>query len=128
MLQSPQELIAAARKVHGEFRLTEDLSAGGVGAALLTRSGKIFTGICLDLTCGLGMCAERAAVAEMLKSRETEVVLMVAVGETQILTPCGCCREMMVQVDARNLETGVILSEEKTVPLRTLLPDHWLVR
>ncbi|MFO1020126.1 MAG: cytidine deaminase [Planctomycetales bacterium] len=123
-----RELIAAARKVQGDFRLTEDLTAGGVGAALLTRSGNIFTGICLDLTCGLGMCAERAAAAEMLKSRETEVILMVAVGDTQILMPCGCCREILLQIDPRNLETGIIVGEDKIVPLRTLIPDHWLAR
>ena len=61
-----KDLIQAARQVQGQFSLTEDLTAGSVGAALRTRSGKIFTGICVDVTCGLGLCAERSAVAERI--------------------------------------------------------------
>lgn len=122
-----QDLIQAARQIQGQFSLTEDLTAGSVGAALRTRSGKIFTGICVDVSCGLGLCAERAAVAEMLKSRETEIDMIVAVGNSQIIPPCGSCREFLVQVDPRNLDTRVILSDDRAILLRDLLPSHWLV-
>lgn len=122
-----KDLIQAARQVQGQFSLTEDLTAGSVGAALRTRSGKIFTGICVDVTCGLGLCAERSAVAEMLKFRETEIDLIVAVGKTTILPPCGSCRELLVQVNPRNLDTRVILPNNEVVLLRSLLPSHWLV-
>jgi cytidine deaminase len=64
-------LIAAAKAVCGAFRLREDFSAGSVGAAILTAQGNVYTGICIDLGCGLGFCAEVAAMAEMLKARET---------------------------------------------------------
>ena len=121
------DLIQAARQIQGQFSLTDDLTAGSVGAALRTRSGKIFTGICVDVTCGLGLCAERSAVAEMLKSRETEIDLIVAVGNSQILPPCGSCRELLIQVDPRNLDTRVILPNNEVVLLRSLLPSHWLV-
>lgn len=122
-----QELITAAREVQGSFALTHDLTAGAVGAALRTRSGAIFTGICIDVTCGLGMCAERAAVAEMLKSRETLIDMIIAVGGSRILPPCGCCRELILQVDEQNLNTRIILEDAQTVLLRDLLPNHWLV-
>lgn len=127
MLPEVRDLIAAARQGHGIFSLTDDLTAGSVGAALRTRSGNTVTGICVDVTCGLGICAERAAVIEMLKSHETEVALIVAVGDSDIMPPCGSCRELLVQVDRRNQDTRVILSETRIVPLRDLLPDHWLV-
>ena len=39
------ELIVAARRVQGEFCLGADFSAGGVGAAVRTRSGRVYTGL-----------------------------------------------------------------------------------
>lgn len=123
---SHTQLIAAARAVCGVFRLSAAFSAGSVGAALRTAQGTIYTGVCIDLACGLGFCAEVAAVAEMVKSRETHIVAMVAVSSSRILPPCGRCREMLVQVDGRNLDCQVLLGEERAVALRELLPDHWL--
>ena len=122
-----QELIAAAQRILGEFRLRNRFSAGSVSAALLTEKGNIYTGICVDLACGLGFCAEIAAVAEMLKARETHVVALVAVGQGAVLSaPCGRCRETIAQIDPRNLECAVIVGEDTDVALRTLLPRHWL--
>ena len=119
-------LIAAARGVQGDFALpNEDFSAGGVGAALLTDKGSIYTGICIDVACGIGFCAEHSAIAEMLKHRETHIVAVVAVGDTEVLPPCGRCRELMMQVDRRNADADVIVSAERTVKLRELLPFYW---
>ena len=121
-----RELIAAARQVQGKFTLGEDFSAGSVGAAVRSRSGQVYTGICLDLACGIGFCAEHAAVAEMLKHRQSEIDAVVAVGKDVILAPCGRCRELMAQINPRNLDCWVILGEDRWVALRTLLPEHWL--
>lgn len=125
MIDAIQELVTAARQVQGEFHLAEDFTAGEVAAAIRTRSGKVFTGVCIDVSCGIGFCAEHAAVAEMLKSRETEIDTIVAVTKTAIIPPCGRCRELLVQVDRRNLDCWIVLSETKMVPLRDLLPEHW---
>jgi cytidine deaminase len=121
------ELVAAARGVQGEFALGVDFSAGGVGAAVRSRSGRIYTGLCLDLACGLGICAEHAAVADMLKHRESDIEAVVAVGAGGvILAPCGKCRELMAQINPGNLDCRVVLAEDRMVALRTLLPEHWL--
>jgi cytidine deaminase len=121
------KLIEAAKAVCGEFRLSENFSAGSVGAAVLTAKGNIYTGICIDLACGLGFCAEVAAVAEMLKARETHVLAVVAVSTAGVLrAPCGRCRETIAQVDTQNLDCDVILGDDREVPLRALLPEHWL--
>jgi cytidine deaminase len=120
------ELIEAARGVCGEFALREDFSAGGVGAAIRTTKGNVYTGICIDLGCGLGFCAEVAAIAEMLKHGETQIGAVVAVSGKRILPPCGRCRETMVQIDSRNLDAKVIIDEDREVRLRELLPHHWL--
>ena len=60
-------LIAAAPALVGEFRTSEDCMAGGVAAAIMSGSGRVYTGVCVDTQCGMGFCAEHAAVAEMLK-------------------------------------------------------------
>ena len=126
MKDTRAELIEAARAVVGDLQLREDFSAGGVGAAIWTAQGNIYTGICIDLGSGLGFCAEVAAIAQMLTQRETQIDSVVAVTWDRILPPCGRCRETMAQIDARNLDCTVIIGEDGQVPLRDLLPHHWL--
>jgi cytidine deaminase len=120
-------LIAEAKKHLGEFPLAKaGLTAGSVAAALVTESGNTYTGICLDLACGVGFCAEHAAIASMLLNRETVIKKIVAVGHDRILPPCGRCRELMVQVDRRNHECEVLLPDGSSRPLKELLPNSWL--
>jgi cytidine deaminase len=117
------ELINEAKKLVGEFTLaTHDSTAGSVAAALVSKSGKLYTGICIDLPSGMGFCAEHSAIAEMLKNRETEIEMMVAVSKDRILPPCGRCREMMYQINKKNLNAKVIVDAYKIVLLRELLP------
>ena len=120
-------LLEAARKVMGEFSLSKEwLTAGSVGAALATEAGNVYTGICLDLACGIGFCAEHSAIAEMLKNRETVIRKIVAVSADRILPPCGRCRELIQQIDARNFECVVLLPEGNQMLLRELLPYTWM--
>jgi cytidine deaminase len=124
---NPEELIREARKVTGEFPLSDDgLSAGSVGAAILSASGRVYTGICIDVSCGMGFCAEHAAIAAMLKERETRISMAVAVTDGGvILPPCGRCRELMCQIDYGNRKARVIVGPQKTVELSELLPYYW---
>jgi cytidine deaminase len=121
-----EDLIAAARAHVGEFPLSKSwLTAGSVSAALLTEAGSVYTGICLDLACGIGFCAEHSAIAEMLRSRETVIRKIVAVSVDAILPPCGRCRELMAQVDRRNLQCEVLLPDGEVRTLAELLPNVW---
>ena len=121
------ELVAAARDVLGKFALIKpSITAGGVAAALVSDSGRVYTGINLDLACGIGTCAEHAAVAEMLKARETEIRRIVAIDADGVLAPCGRCRELIVQVDRRNLDCEVILPGGTSSRIADLLPRAWL--
>lgn len=123
------ELIAAARAVQGTFPLRKpDFEAASVAAALRTRSGAIHTGVSVHVACGIGFCAEHSAIAEMLKHREVEIDAIVAVNHSEILPPCGRCREFMVQLTPANFDARVILAGERVQPLRALLPQHWLDR
>jgi cytidine deaminase len=129
MNEARSTLIAAATAVCGAFSWGAHGSAGAVGAAILTAQGNMYTGICIDLECGLGFCAEVAAVAEMLKARERHVLAVVAVSKRGVLVaPCGRCRETIAQIDTHNLDCTVFLGGNRAVPLRELLPDHWLTQ
>ena len=125
---TPASLIQAAQQLVGSFPLAKpSLTAAAVGVALITDRGNLYTGINTDFYCGIGFCAEHAAIAEMLKHRETRIDLIVAVDEDRILPPCGRCRELMHQVDAENRHyTRVIVAPDRIVPLRELLPDYWI--
>ncbi len=124
---SDLDLITAARAVVNPRRLTRTVEVAGVGSALRTASGAIYVGVCIDAACGIGFCAEHAAVAAMITAGETRIMDIVAVDwDGSILPPCGRCRELVVQVDDGNADTRVILSGG-VKPMRALLPDHWLV-
>jgi cytidine deaminase len=120
------ELIAAATALVGGFAPSRDCSAGGVAAALVTTTGNVYTGICVDTACSMGFCAEHAAVAEMLKGRESHVETIVAVTIPEgIIAPCGRCRELLWQIDERNAKTRVIVGLDTVMSLAELLPQHW---
>ena len=122
-----QELISIARKnVHPMTLSMPDLDAATVGCAILTRNGVIYEGVCIHLSCGLGFCAEAAAIANMIKDGETEILKIVAVSEDAVLSPCGRCREMMVQVNRANMQCEVVLDDHRTILLKELLPHHWM--
>lgn len=128
MIREAQELVDLAIPLLGKIRLSRpDMCAATVAAALRTSTGNTYTGVCVHVSCGLGFCAEHAAIAEMIKGRETRIEIIVAVGEDHaIMSPCGRCREFMVQVDSHNLDARIVLDRDRIVRLRELLPDHWL--
>ncbi|MFK7844263.1 MAG: cytidine deaminase [Rhodothermales bacterium] len=121
------ELIATANGLVGEFQLSNEwTTAGAVGAALITDKGNVYTGINVDLQCGIGFCAEHSAVASMLGERETRIEMIVAVTSAGVVPPCGRCREMLIQLNAGNAETKVIVDAKNWMHLSDLLPNHWL--
>ena len=118
------DLVRIATELAGSFRVSGTCSAGGVASALVTRAGNVYTGICIDTECSLGFCAEHAAVAEMLKARESEIVTIVAVSDVGgILPPCGRCRELLWQVGSQGAGTRVIVSPSEVRTLVELLPQ-----
>ena len=123
-----QTLCDRARAVQCERRLSPFMEVGSVGAAILTDRGNIYTGICIDTACGMGMCAERNAIANMLTNGETRITKVVAVmPDGSSGTPCGVCREFMMQLGPGSEDIEILLSLEplKTVRLGQQLPDWW---
>jgi cytidine deaminase len=120
------ELYTRAKAVLNPRRLSPEAEAGGVGAALLSNSGAVYVGVCIDTACSMGFCAEHAAAAAMITAGEHRVLKMVAVNwDGAILPPCGRCREFISQLHEDNLAAEVLVAEGVIVPLHTLLPHDW---
>ncbi|MCS7175552.1 cytidine deaminase [Pseudothermotoga sp.] len=68
-----------------------------VGAALLTKSGKIFVGCNVEnASFGLTICAERVAIFSAVTAGETQFEKLVIVADTNLpVSPCGACRQVM---------------------------------
>ena len=58
-----EKLYSSARKVQKARTLSPFIEAGGVAAAIQSKSGRIYVGVCIDTASTLGMCAERNAIA-----------------------------------------------------------------
>jgi cytidine deaminase len=107
-----------------------------VGAAVRTRSGKIFTGINLDAYLGrMAVCAEAVALGRAVVDRgDPGIDLIVAVRHPDpeeedqsiaVVSPCGACRELIFDYD-RNAR--VIVPNGKSpavVPIKDLLPNKY---
>lgn len=118
------QLYAEALKVLNPRRLSEDIEAGGVAAALVTDQGNVYRGVCIDTSCSMGFCAEHAAISAMITAGESRVEKIVAVGwDHRILPPCGRCREFLLQLG--NPDALVLVAEDSSVKVKDLLPYSW---
>ncbi|MCD6253727.1 MAG: cytidine deaminase [Thermotogae bacterium] len=70
-----------------------------VGAAVLTKTGKIYRGTNVEnASYGLTICAERVAISAAVSDGEREFEAMVVyTGTEQPSTPCGACRQFMAE-------------------------------
>ena len=127
LLIGNQALIEKAEAVLNP-RMIGDHLVGDVGAALVTDRGNIYLGVCMDISSGIGFCAEHSAIAAMVTAGEYRIAKIVAVwkhpdtGVTHILSPCGRCREFIRQIDPGNLETEVVMKADQVMRLSELLP------
>ena len=122
-----RELIEKAKTVLRPRTLSGENTAGDVACALLSSRGNLYLGVCIDVSSGIGFCAEHSAIAAMITAGESGIAKIVAVAsDYTVLAPCGRCREFMVQIDPANLaSTEVVLGEEKALKLRELLPHPY---
>ena len=118
-----REVYEYAKKVVNPNKTSAHICSGGVGAAVVTKKGNIYTGVCIDTDCSLGMCAERNAISTMITNGEFEIKMVVAVDKKgNVLPPCGACRELMMQLK-NSTDTKVLVDSKGTiVNLRDLMP------
>ncbi len=123
-----QKLYEAAKNVRHARTISHTIEIGSVAAAILTKNGNIYTGVCIDTACSLGMCAERNAMANMLTNGESEISkVLVIMPDGKIGLPCGACREFMMQLsqNSGNIEILTNYENRKTIFLKDLLPSWW---
>lgn len=96
-----------------------------VGAAIATKSGRIYTGCNVENAAyPAGICAERGALMKMVADGDTAPVA-IAVVTRDGASPCGVCRQMLVEF-ARDMPVAIISLDEETgrvVSLADLLPN-----
>jgi len=124
------EMYEAAKKVLCERRISEYVTCGEVAAAVLSKSGKIYTGVCIDTCSTLGICAERNAIFNMITNGENEIDKVLCIlPDGSNGAPCGACRELMVQLMAGHYKDIEILMDYKTeriVKLGEITPEWWI--
>ena len=99
-----------------------------VGAALLSKNGKIFTGCNIENSSfGATNCAERTAVFKAVSEGEKEFEKIAIVSDSKDFTyPCGICRQVLSEF---SLDINVVLcnnkNEIKVFKLNQLLPNSF---
>lgn len=125
-----EALYHAAKAVQNDRKLSSYVEAGGVAAAILSESGQIYVGVCVDTCATLGICAERNAIFNMITNGEHRIQKVLALmpdGKTG--APCGACRELMVQLmpeDYAQVEIMLDYDARKTITLGELTPEWWI--
>ncbi len=124
------QLLQAARAVQNGRKLSDYVDAGGVAAAILSASGTIYTGVCVDTCSTLGICAERNAIFNMITNGEQEIRKVLAImPDGKPGAPCGACRELMVQLMPdryQDIEVLLDWDKEEIVTLGALTPRWWI--
>ena len=101
-----------------------------VGCALLTKSGKIFTGCNIENNGIMSICAERVAFTKAISEGEKDFECILVLGgkeDLQYTSPCGYCRQFMSEFCDKNFEIYMYDEENKLVKktLSDLLPDSF---
>lgn len=94
-----------------------------VGAALKSKSGKVYTGICINSQ-RVDICAEWGAISKAFSEGDYDIIMSVAVkknddGSYEILPPCSLCRELFITYCP---ETECIVNETEKIKVADLLP------
>lgn len=96
-----------------------------VGAALVGKSGKIYTGCNIENSSySLTICAERVALFKAISEGEKEFLTMAIASDSDTYTsPCGACRQVILEL-AGNIQCIMVNNQGKykTGTIKVLLP------
>ena len=121
-------LIKKAKDVQNPRVISSFIEGGQVGAALITKKGNIYTGVCIDTASTLGICAERNAIHTMITNRESKIDRIVCIdSKGNAGAPCGACRELIMQLDKNSKDIKILIDTEKYeyVTMEELMPSWW---
>lgn len=122
--EKDRALVAAAREIIAK-RFKEDYHH--VGAALRTKSGKVYSAVHLEAYIGrISVCAEAVALGMAAADGDTQIDTIVAVDRRgEVVSPCGMCRELVLDYsrDAKVIVIGA--NGEESMPMASLLPQKY---
>ena len=121
-------LIEKAKDVQNPRVISPFIEGGQVGAALITKKGNIYTGVCIDTASTLGICAERNAIHTMITNGESEIDRIVCIDSRgKVGTPCGACRELIMQLDKDSKDIKFLMNANtyECVTMKELVPNWW---
>ena len=125
-----QDMYDAAKAVHNEKVISDFVTAGGVSAAVLSKSGNIYTGVCIDTASTLGICAERNAIFNMITNGDYEIDRVLCIPPMEGKgAPCGACRELMVQLmpgKYKDIDIMIDYKNDRVMKLGELTPEWWI--
>lgn len=117
-----KELMKIARKARQNAYAP--YSHFAVGAALLTESGRFYTGCNIEnASYGLTCCAERNAIFAAVGAGERRFkMLAVAADSPEPVAPCGACRQVIAEFGIPLVVMGNLKEATKTMTAEELLP------
>jgi len=100
-----------------------------VGAALLTKTGNIYTGCNVENSSyGLSMCAERNAIFNMVANGELKITeIAIYVNADMLFPPCGACRQVLAEFGE---DIAIYYGNDKEIvetTLKELLPHTFRI-
>jgi len=123
------KLIEAARRARASAYAP--YSGFKVGAALQARDGTIFTGCNVEnTTYGLSICAERVVITKAVSEGYKDFIsLAVASDYDEPISPCGACRQFMLEFDP---EMEVVMvgdnGNRRVMTVAEMLPHYFMRR
>ena len=121
-----EEMLALAREKLNPVVRGEHCETGFVSALIEGKNGRFYAGVNIDLACGLGFCAERAAAAAMIADGECVAKRIVCVNkEGAPMTPCGSCREFLMLLSPEKAAAAFYLAGGPPLALAAFLPMPW---
>jgi len=120
LAESARQAMESAIAPYSKFR---------VGAALLTREGRVYTGCNVENpSLSLSVCAERVALLKALSEGEREFAAIAVYADgMDCCTPCGSCRQMLFEFAPEIVVVMVSRKGYKTKKIKELLPGAFKV-
>lgn len=115
MIMAPRELVDVANQALNDTYTP--YSHFPVGAALLGENGEIFKGVNIEnVSFGLTNCAERTAIFTAIAAGQRHFHGLVISGRTdEPISPCGACRQVMVEFFDPDMPTWLINDQGKEI-------------
>ena len=116
--------LLVSKAVEAKSKALPTYSNFHVGAALITKDDKIYTGCNIESSSySLTICAERTAIFKAISEGERKFKALAVAGEEGFISPCGACRQVISDL-CGDIDVVLVNSKNETKVMKTseLLP------